>query len=84
MVKQLNLGFESQKREIDYPYTTTIRCGDDTMKQLLDIKNYCIKHLEETPESGSAVIRQAIKFGSVFCQIQKSSNKLDKKARRGQ
>ena len=74
----MNLGFESQRKELDYPFRTTIRCGDETMKQLLDIKKYCTETLDAPPESTSGLIRKAIQFGSVFCQIQASTIDLKK------
>ena len=78
MRNKMDLGFESQKRELDYPFKTTIRCGDDTMKHLLDIKQYCSEHIDTPPESTSGLIRKAIQFGSVFCQIQASAQDMEK------
>ena len=73
MVKKLDLGFISPERGEEFPYRTAFRCKDETMKQLLDIKAYCSKYLEKEPASASELIRQAIKFGHVFCLMQESS-----------
>ena len=81
MSERLNLGFDNQKREVDYPFRTTFRCGEDTTKQLLDIKSYCTKHTDIQLESTSTLIRKAIQFGSVFCQMQSSQLKEEKHAK---
>ena len=86
MTKNLDLGFISPEKTEIYPYRTAFRCDDTTMKQLLDIKDYCQRYLSMNMNSASELIRQSIKFGHVFCleRIAEIKQKKQEKEKKGQ
>ena len=84
MSKYLNLGFRKARREMEYPFTVTFRCNEETSRQLASIKEY-LRDSFEPPLNTSDVIRTAIQMGNAFACIQtaqKEQKEEVQKARR--
>jgi len=70
-MNKIDLGFHKPRRERRQQFVTGFRCNEDTVRQLGIVKEYLID-LKKPPENLSETIREAIKFGSIWCRQQKA------------
>ncbi len=75
-MSRVDIGFHNPRKERQHQFTTGFRCSEETVRQLCIVKEY-LEDLEKPPENLSATIREAIKFGSIWCRQQKAEQESE-------
>lgn len=85
-MSRIDIGFPSGTRRKSQPYEMSFRCEQDTIKHLEYVKNYLDEVVKRPAENTSEVVREAVKFGSIWCrqtqiayEDQKEEQQADKK-----
>ena len=67
-MSRIDLGFPSGAKRKSQPYEMSFRCDQDTIKHLEYVKNYLDDVVKRPAENTSEVVREAVKFGSIWCR----------------